>query len=49
MAYYAPWGDIVLFYDDYSENPSLFVLGQAISGADLISQMSGTITIEKVE
>ena len=49
LAYYAPWGDIVLFYDDYSENPSLFVLGQAISGADLISQMSGTITIEKVE
>ena len=49
LAYYAPWGDIVLFYDDYSENPSLFALGQAISGADLISQMSGTITIEKVE
>ena len=49
LAYYEPWGDVVFFYGDYSENPGLFELGQAVSGGDLISQMSGTITIETAE
>ncbi|WP_243254790.1 cyclophilin-like fold protein [Anaeromassilibacillus sp. D41t1_190614_C2] len=46
LAYYEPWGDIVFFYGDYNENPSLFELGQAVSGGDLVSGMSGTITID---
>lgn len=46
LAYYAPWGDVVMFYDDYSENPSLYELGQAVSGGELVSQMSGTVTID---
>ncbi len=45
LAYYAPWGDVVMFYGDYSENPSLFELGQIVSGEELVAQMSGTITI----
>lgn len=45
LAYYAPWGDVVMFYGDYNENPSLFELGQIISGEELVSQMGGTITI----
>ena len=49
LAYYEPWGDVVFFYGDYSENPGLFELGQVVSGGDLISQMSGTITIEATE
>ena len=49
LAYYEPWGDVVFFYDDYNENPSLFELGQAVSGADLISEMAGTITLEAAE
>ena len=49
LAYYEPWGDVVFFYGDYNENPGLFELGQAVSGGDLISQMSGTITIEAIE
>ena len=49
LAYYEPWGDVVFFYGDYNENPSLFELGQVVSGGDLISEMSGTITIEFVE
>ena len=48
-AYYAPWGDVVMFYGDYSENASLFELGQAVSGQELISGLSGMITIEAVE
>ena len=49
LAYYEPWGDVVFFYRDYNENPSLFELGQAVSGGKLVSGMSGTITIERME
>ena len=49
LAYYEPWGDVVFFYGDYSENPRLFELGQAVSGGELVSAISGTITIEAVE
>ena len=49
LAYYEPWGDVVFFYGEYQGNPSLFELGQVISGSELISEMSGTITIEAVE
>ena len=45
LAYYAPWGDVVMFYGDYNENPSLFELGQIVSGEELVAQMSGSITI----
>ena len=49
LAYYEPWGDVVMFYGDYNENPSLYELGYAVSGAEQISGMSGTVTIEAVE
>lgn len=48
LAYYEPWGDVVFFYGDYNENPSLFELGQVVSGEELISEMSGTITIDTI-
>lgn len=49
LAYYEPWGDVVFFYGEYNENPELFELGKVVSGEELISQMSGTITIEVAE
>lgn len=49
LAYYAPWGDVVLFYDSFSANGSLYGLGEAVSGVENIGQMSGTITVETVE
>ena len=49
LAYYAPWGDVVLFYDSFSANGSLYELGEAVSGVENIGQMSGTITLETVE
>lgn len=48
LAYYEPWGDVVFFYGDYNENPSLYELGQVVSGGELVSEMFGTITIEAV-
>ena len=46
LAYYAPWGDVVMFYDSFGTNSSLYELGRAVSGADRIHEMSGTITID---
>ncbi|WP_424767865.1 cyclophilin-like fold protein [Paenibacillus sp. sgz302251] len=49
LAYYAPWGDVVMFYDSFASASGLFELGRAISGFDHIENMSGVIQIEKVE
>lgn len=48
LAYDAPWGDVVMFYGEYSKNPSLYELGRAVSGAVLISRITGTVTIAEV-
>lgn len=45
LAYYAPWGDVVMFYDSFSSNGSLYQLGKAVSGAGQIGGLSGTIRI----
>lgn len=47
LAYYAPWGDAVMFYDSFSANNSLYELGEAVEGIELISQLSGQITVER--
>ena len=49
LAYYEPWGDVVLFYDSFNENPSLFALGEAVEGAENIAALSGTVTISAEE
>ena len=49
LAYYAPWGDVVMFYGDYNVNSSLYELGHAVSGGELVSEMHGTITVSAVE
>lgn len=47
LAYYAPWGDVVMFYKDFGAASGLYELGQAVSGSEHIQAMSGTIQIEK--
>ena len=37
-----------MFYGEYSENPSLYELGHAVSGEEEISQLSGTVELEAV-
>lgn len=46
LAYYEPWGDVVIFYDDFRANNNLYELGHVISGGDIVSELSGTVTIE---
>ncbi len=47
LAYYAPWGDVVMFYDGFKPARGLYELGHVISGSGYIPEMSGTIQIEK--
>lgn len=47
LAYYAPWGDVVLFYGKAGPASGLYELGQAETGHDDIPQLSGTVRIEK--
>lgn len=47
LAYFAPWGNVVLFYDRFGSYKGLYALGEAISGAEYIRHMSGTIRVEK--
>lgn len=48
LAYYAPWADVVMFYDSFSSSSSLYELGRAIEGSNQIENLSGKITIEKI-
>ena len=49
LAYYRPWGNVVMFYDKANPNNDLYELGYAVSGKDLIKNLSGNITVEKLE
>lgn len=48
LAYYAPWADVVMFYDTFSSANGLYELGRAIEGSNQIENLSGEITIEKI-
>lgn len=48
LAYYAPWGDVVLFYGECGGASGLYELGEAVSGADQIETLSGVIKVSKV-
>ena len=51
FCYYAPWGNLAVFYRGMGYNESLFVLGTIRSGKDLLAQQKGdfSATIERVE
>jgi hypothetical protein len=47
LAYYAPWGDVVMFYGSFGSAAGLYELGHAVSGSEHINGMTGSIRIEK--
>lgn len=49
LSYYRPWGDVVMFYAPCTPNSSLYELGKAVSGAEHIKNLSGTITVSAAE
>ncbi|WP_233469221.1 cyclophilin-like fold protein [Caballeronia glathei] len=49
VAYYAPWGNLALFYKDFGYSKSLVNLGNIVSGMDaLLKATSFNATIERV-
>lgn len=48
LALYAPWGDVVMFYKDFSSAPGLYNLGYCVSSEDEITQLTGNITVKLV-
>ena len=51
FSYYAPWGNISVFYKDFRYSNSLYKLGTIESGADIFGNLNGnfTVTIERVD
>jgi hypothetical protein len=48
LAYYAPWGNVVMFYGKFGSATGLYELGHAVSGGKHINKMTGSIHIEKI-
>lgn len=51
FAYYAPWGNLAIFYHDFRQSNGLVPLGQIVSGMEKLAGMHGdfSMRIEKVE
>lgn len=47
LAYYAPWGNVVMFYKDFGSASGLFELGFSTSGTREIENLSNSIEITK--
>ena len=48
LAYYAPWGDVVMFYGHFERNAGLYALGEAVSGMEEIMTLDGAVEISAV-
>jgi len=49
LVYYAPWGNVLMFYKDFGSASGLYELGFVESGKEYIKTLSGIIEIHKVE
>ncbi|MDP4527378.1 cyclophilin-like fold protein [Bacillus halotolerans] len=51
ITYYAPWGNLAIFYRDFGCAKGLVKLGRIESGTDKLASFKGniTVTIEKID
>lgn len=49
IAYYAPWGNLAIFYRDFDYSQGLVRLGRIESGSEKLGSLSGSVTIEAGE
>lgn len=50
VAYYAPWGNLAIFYADGELSVGLVRLGRLDSGVDAMrGSLAGTVTVERVQ
>ena len=47
LAYFSPWGNAVMYYGPAPRYPGLYILGRAVSGAEHIQNLSGTIELRR--
>lgn len=49
LAYYAPWGNLAFFYQNFRESPELVPLGKIIEGKEYLDniEQSDSVTIEQ--
>ncbi|WP_394287896.1 cyclophilin-like fold protein [Corynebacterium variabile] len=49
IAYYAPWGNLAIFYRDFPRSPGLVILGHINGPLDALTHGDGepTVTIEE--
>lgn len=48
LAYFSPWGNVVMYYSSYGPYNGLYQLGQAVAGAEWIETLSGTLQVTQV-
>ena len=46
LAFFSPWGNVVMFYGAASRYSGLYILGKAIEGAGYVSNLAGIIRVE---
>jgi hypothetical protein len=51
FAYYAPWGNLCIFYRDFGYSSGLIILGRLESGAEILATQQGdfAVTLEKLD
>lgn len=48
LAYYEPWGDVAVFYEECQVASGLYEIGEAVSGKDQLKNLKGKVTVEAV-
>jgi hypothetical protein len=49
IAYYAPWGNLAMYYEDFEYSPGLVLLGRIDSGVEALRGGARSITIERIK
>ena len=49
LALFSPWGNVVMYYGSFSAYPGLYLLGEAVLGAEQVKDLAGTIRAEAEE
>lgn len=51
FSYFSPWGNVTMFYDDYSHSNGLIKIGEIESGVELLDDMEDDfiVTIERMD
>lgn len=49
LAYFSPWGNVVMYYGPASKYPGLYILGEAIEGQENIKKLTDQIHITKID